>query len=68
MQVSDVYNGGAAFVTFLAAQFGEDIHNLLLRDASPTFIDALENQTKLAMHELFAKFQEWLAAPKPPAR
>jgi hypothetical protein len=68
MQVPDVYNGGAAFVTFLAAQFGENIHGRLLRDDSPTFNAALENQTELAIDGLFAKFQDWLAAPKPPVR
>jgi hypothetical protein len=69
LQISDVYNGGAAFICFLAAQFGENIHARLLRDDSPTFIAALENQTKLgSRQELFAKFQAWLAAPKPPNR
>jgi hypothetical protein len=64
LKISDVYNGGAVFVTFLAVQFGEDIHARLLRDDSPTFIDALKNQTKLdSLPELFTKFQAWLAAP-----
>ena len=69
LQISEVYNGGAAFVTFLAAQFGEDIHARLLRDESPTFMAALENQTKPdSLQELFAKFQRWLAEPKLPSR
>jgi len=69
VQISDVYNGGAAFVTFLAAQFGEDIHGRLLRDDSPTFLAALEKQTGLeSLQELIAKFQAWLAEPKAPAR
>jgi hypothetical protein len=42
----------------------ENIHARLLRDDSPTFSAALENQTKLdSLQELFAKFQAWLAAP-----
>jgi len=68
LQISDVYNGGAAFVTFLAAQFGENIHARLLRDDSPIFAAALENRTKLGSRELFAKFQAWLAAPMPAVR
>jgi hypothetical protein len=68
LTISNVYNGGAAFVTFLAAQFGEDIHARLLRDESPTFAAALENHTKPdSLPELYAKFQAWLAAPKAPA-
>jgi hypothetical protein len=66
LEISDVYNGGAAFVTFLAAQFGEDIHPRLLRDDAPTFMAALKNETKTdSMRDLFAKLQAWLAAPKP---
>jgi len=69
LQISDVYNGGATFVTFLAAKFGEDIHARLLRDDSSTFMAALENQTKPnSLQELFTKFQAWLAAPTLPAR
>ena len=69
LQISDVYNGGAAFVTFLAAQFGEAIHARLLRDDSPIFMTSLENQTKPdSLEQLFVKFQEWLAEPKLPAR
>jgi hypothetical protein len=41
LQISDVYNGGTAFVAFLAAEFGEDIHARLLRDDSLTFMAAL---------------------------
>jgi hypothetical protein len=32
LAISDVYNGGATFVAFLAAKFGEDIHKRLLLD------------------------------------
>ena len=66
---SDVYNGGAVFVTFLAAQYGEDIHARLLLDDAPSFMAALENQTKPdSLQQLFTKFQAWLADPKPPTR
>ncbi len=41
LTVQDVYNGGAAFMAFLAAQFGEDVHVKLLRDTAPTFDAAL---------------------------
>ena len=54
-------------MTFLAKQYGEDIHARLLRDESPTFEAALESQTKPdSLRDLYAKFQAWLAAPKTP--
>jgi hypothetical protein len=63
LAISDVYNGGATFMAFLAAQFGEDIHARLLRDSASTFDAALENQTKPDdLSELFGKFQAWLAS------
>ncbi len=69
LKISDVYNGGAAFITFLAAQYGEDIHARLLRDESATFDAALENQTKPdTLRDLYAKFVAWLAASKTPAQ
>jgi hypothetical protein len=37
MEIHDVYNGGAAFVAFLADEFGEDIHARLLRDGASCF-------------------------------
>ena len=62
--ISNVYNGGATFMAFLARQFGENIHSRLLRDTAPTFDAALANQTKpYQLPELFAKFRAWLAHP-----
>jgi hypothetical protein len=62
LSISNSYNGGATFMAFLAAQFGEDIHAKLLRDPVSTFEAALENQTKpYRLTELFDKFRAWLA-------
>lgn len=59
--IKDAYNGGATFMAFLAAQFGEDVHARLLRDSSSTFAAALTSVTKpYSRPELFAKFEEWL--------
>jgi hypothetical protein len=61
--ISNAYNGGATFMAFLAAQFGEEIHAKLLRDSASTFEAALENQTKpYHLTELFDKFRAWLAS------
>jgi len=62
LAISDPYNGGATFMAFLAAQFGEDIHRKLLLDTSTTFDAAFEKETKpYSISELFGKFQTWLA-------
>jgi len=62
LSISDSYNGGATFMAFLAAQFGEDIHARLLRDTASSFDAAFANQTQpYALRELFAKFQTWLS-------
>jgi len=67
LQISEVYNGGAAFMAFLAAEFGEEIHAKLLLDESPTFAEALERQTRpYSLPALFAKFQAWLVAARRP--
>jgi hypothetical protein len=59
--ITDDYNGGAAFMYFLAAQFGEDVHARLLRSSAPSFEAALTEVTKpYARSELFARFQDWL--------
>jgi hypothetical protein len=64
--ISDDYNGGAAFVTFLAAQFGEGIHSKLLRSPLPTFASALSEETKpYSRDELLAKFRSWLQSGAP---
>lgn len=60
--VTDDYNGGATFMRFLAARFGEDVHAKLLRSSAPTFSDALSEVTKpLSRPELFAQFEQWVA-------
>ena len=62
LAISDVYNGGATFTAFLAANFGEDIHARLLRDTSTTFDEAFKNQTKpYHLSALFEEFRSWLA-------
>ena len=61
LAITDAYNGGATFMAFLAAQFGEDIHARLLRNTSSTFDAALADETKpYSLPELFARFRTWL--------
>jgi len=63
LELVDVYNGGAAFVAFLAAEFGEGIHERLLRSGASTFDEALANETKpYPQIELLSRFRRWLAA------
>jgi hypothetical protein len=65
LEITDVYNGGATFVAFLAAEFGEDIHARLLRNGARTFEAALADETKpYTSPELFEHFQKWLVAAK----
>lgn len=60
--ISDAYNGGASFVAFLAAQFGEDMHARLLRSPAATFSDALTEVTKpYTRPQLFDLLQQWRA-------
>jgi hypothetical protein len=69
LSIKDDYNGGAAFLTFLAVQFGEGIHARLLRSTAATFVDALRAETQpYSSEQLFALFQEWLrhGAPTDP--
>jgi hypothetical protein len=62
LQISDVYNGGAAFMWFLATEFGEDIHAKLLRDNAATFPAAFERETKpYSLPAVFEKFRAWVA-------
>jgi TonB family protein len=66
LSIGDVYNGGATFMAFLAAQFGEDVHAKLLRSAAPTFDAALAEVTKpYALPDLFEQFRGWLATTAP---
>ena len=61
IEFADVYNGGAAFMAFLAAEFGEGIHERILRNGASTFDAALATETRpRAQAELFGRFREWL--------
>jgi hypothetical protein len=61
LKIDDDYNGGAAFMSFLAEQFGESIHARILRNPAPTFDLALATETKpYSLVELFKLFREWL--------
>lgn len=63
LAIGDVYNGGATFMAFLSAEFGEDVHVRLLRSGAPTFEAALADATKpRTLQELFNRFQAWLNA------
>ena len=62
LAITDAYNGGATFMAFLAAQFGENIHAKLLRNTASTFDAALADETKpYRLPELFERFRAWLA-------
>jgi hypothetical protein len=64
LAIADVCNGGATFMAFLAAQFGEDIHARLLRNGASTFEAALADETKpYPVQELFDRFRTWLGGP-----
>jgi len=66
LQISDDYNGGAAFMAFLAAEFGEDVHRKLLASSASTFTAALTEQTAPnSRSQLFERFQQWLRAGAP---
>ena len=61
LAIADAYNGGATFMAFLAAEFGEDIHARLLRNPARTFEEALASETKpLSLAELFDRYEKWL--------
>ena len=61
LKIDDDYNGGAAFMSFLAEQFGESIHARILRNPAPTFDLALATETKpYSLVKLFELFREWL--------
>ncbi len=64
--IADDYNGGAAFMAFLAAEFGEDVHRRLLASSAPTFIAALTEQTApYSRSQLFERFHQWLRSGAP---
>ena len=62
IRMTDDYNGGATFMAFLAAVFGEGIHARLLRSPAATFDAALATETGLTPAALFARLQQWLEA------
>jgi hypothetical protein len=65
IELGDAYNGGAAFMAFLAREFGEGIHERLLRSGSSTFDEALANETKPhSQSELLSHFRKWLTDSK----
>jgi hypothetical protein len=62
IELADAYNGGAAFMAFLAAEYGEGVHERLLRSGSATFHEALAGETKpYSQSELFGRFRKWVA-------
>ena len=66
LAIADPYNGGATFMAFLAAEFGEDIHARLLRNPASTFEAALASETKpYSLVELFERFRKWLDQIQP---
>ena len=61
LEIGDDYNGGGAFMVFLADQFGESIHAKLLRNPAATFEAALASETKpYSLTELSDLFRKWL--------
>jgi hypothetical protein len=65
LAISDAYNGGATFMAFLAAEFGEDVHARLLRSSAKTFEAALADETQSSPSQLFDRFGKWLDAVQP---
>ena len=66
LAITDPYNGGATFMAFLAAEFGEDIHARLLRNPASTFEAALASETqKYSLTQLFDRFRNWLDTVQP---
>jgi hypothetical protein len=60
-ELGDVYNGGAAFMAFLAAEFGEAVHERLLRNGAATFDEALASETRpRSPAELLGRFRAWV--------
>jgi len=65
IELGDVYNGGAAFLAFLAAEFGEGIHERMLRSGASTFDEALANETRPhSQAELLNRFRKWVTDTK----
>ena len=65
IELADPYNGGAAFMAFLAAEYGEGIHERILRSPARTFDDALMGETESpSQAELLSRFRAWVVATK----
>lgn len=65
LEFGDAYNGGAAFMAFLTAEFGEGIHMRLLRNGAPAFDEALAVETSpFSRPELFERFRRWVRASR----
>jgi len=63
VELVDAYNGGAAFMAFLAVEFGESVHERLLRNSGATFDVALASETKpYSQLELLGRFRSWVTA------
>jgi hypothetical protein len=61
LELADVYNGGAAFLAYLAAEFDESVHERILQNSAPTFDEALARETKpRSPSELLSGFRRWL--------
>lgn len=61
LELVDAYNGGAAFLAFLAEEFGEDVHERILRSGAPTFEEALTGATRpRSQSELLNRFRVWV--------
>ncbi len=66
LTIADVYNGGAAFMAFLSAEFGEGVHARLLRNPANTFEAALASETQpYSTQQLFDRFRKWLDTIQP---
>jgi len=65
LELADVYNGGAAFMAFLAADFGEAVHERILRNGARTFEEALASETtQRSQTEWLSRFRQWIADTK----
>jgi hypothetical protein len=65
LELVDAYNGGAAFMVFLAAQFGESVHERILRNGARTFDEALAAETTpFSQTRLFEQFRAWVRASR----
>ena len=60
MAVKDDYVDGLALTTFLALQFGEEVHARILRSPRLTFEEALVQETGASLDELFEAYAVWV--------